>query len=273
MDEAVLIDVAGLSFSYDGQADVLCGVSLRVRRGERIGLVGPNGAGKSSLFLCLTGVVRGYRGRIDIEGLSPADDRQLREIRRRVGLVFQSSDDQLFNPTVLEDVAFGPLSLGMPREQALRAATASLERVRIPPELYDRPPHRLSSGQKRRVALAGVLAMSPDVLLLDEPASDLDPRGRAELIELLAAVGGTQMIAGHDLEMIRQTCRRVIVLDAGRLAADGPTDAILSDEDLMTSHGLAVPHSLRCCHTHTAVPTCEPEDPAGTGRRHPDGRP
>ncbi len=161
--------------------------------------------------------------------------------------MFQSCDDQLFNPTVLDDVAFGPRNLGASREEAAQAAARALTDVGLPPDLHDRAPHHLSSGQKRRVALAGILAMDPDVLLLDEPASDLDPRGRNELIALLKRLGRTQLVAGHDLELIRQTCSRIVVLDGGAVVADGPTDAILSDAALMNAHGLEVPHSLRCC--------------------------
>ncbi len=244
------IVIQDLSFSYDGRTPALDGISLAIDANERVGLVGPNGAGKSTLFLCLNGVLQGFKGRIEVDGLSPANERQLRELRRRIGVVFQSSDDQLFNPSVLDDVAFGPRNVGASREEAMRVATEALHRTGIPAELYQRPPNRLSSGQKRRVALAGVLAMAPAVLLLDEPASDLDPRGRSELIDLLDRIGGTQVIAGHDLEMIRRTCRRVVVLDAGRLVADGATDTILSDEPLMKAHGLCVPHSLKCCHSH-----------------------
>jgi cobalt/nickel transport system ATP-binding protein len=250
MADRALITIEGLAFAYDGMARTLEAVDLSVAAGERVGIVGPNGAGKSTLFLCLTGVLQGYGGRIAIDGLSPGTAGQLPALRRKVGMVFQSSDDQLFNPTVLEDVAFGPINLGMPREAALAAAREALARVGIEPGLHGRPPHQISNGQKRRVALAGILAMSPIVLLLDEPTSDLDPRGRAELIELLRGLGGTHLIAGHDLEMIRQTCGRVVLLDAGQIVADGPTDTIFADEALMHGHGLFVPHSLQCCHDH-----------------------
>jgi len=198
----------------------------------------------------MLGVLTGYRGGISVAGLSPSSDDQLRELRRRVGLVFQNCDDQLFNPTVIDDVAFGPLNLGLSRKDARGTAMNSLLRVGLPAELAQRPPHRLSNGQKRRVALAGILAMNPDVLLLDEPASDLDPRGRTELIELLVGLNHTQLIAGHDLELIRLTCRRVVIFDAGRIVADGETDTLLSDEKLMHRHGLYVPHSLKSHHEH-----------------------
>jgi cobalt/nickel transport system ATP-binding protein len=247
-----IIAVENLSFSYDGQANALQDVTLRINAGERVGFVGPNGSGKSTFFLCLMGVLRGGRGRIEIAGLSPADGRQLPALRRKVGLVFQNCDDQLFNPTVLDDVAFGPLNLGATRERARQTATEAIRRVGLPDGLLDRPPHRLSNGQKRRVALAGILAMNPEVLLLDEPASDLDPRGRSELIELLDGLGRTQLIAGHDLELMRKLCGRVVVLEAGRIVADGPIDQVLADEALMNAHGLYVPHSLRRGHDHGA---------------------
>lgn len=250
VDHGPLIELRDLSFAYDGHSDALRGLWLSVAPGERVGLIGPNGAGKSTLFLCLAGVLHGYRGTIAVDGLSPGDERQLPALRRKVGVMFQSSDDQLFNPTVLDDVAFGPLNLGLSREAARQTALDALARVGVTADLHDRPPHRLSNGQRRRVALAGILAMDPAVLLLDEPASDLDPRGRAELIELLRQIGGTQLLAGHDLEMIRRTCQRVVLLDGGTLVADGPTDDVLSDAALMDAHGLYVPHSLQCCHDH-----------------------
>lgn len=250
MNNEPQILIEKLSFSYDEQANALQDVTLSIEAGEHVGFIGPNGAGKSTLFLCMLGVLTGYRGRISVAGLSPSRDDQLRELRRRVGLVFQNCDDQLFNPTVIDDVAFGPLNLGASREQARQTAIDALTRVGLPAELAQRPPHRLSNGQKRRVALAGILAMNPDVLLLDEPASDLDPRGRTELIELLVGLNHTQLIAGHDLELIRLTCRRVVIFDAGRIVADGETDTLLSDEKLMHRHGLYVPHSLKSHHEH-----------------------
>lgn len=252
MNRKPLIILDALSFAYDGHADALRGLTLEINPGEHVGLIGPNGAGKSTLFLCLTGVLHGYRGRIEIDGLSPADPKQLPALRRTVGMVFQSSDDQLFNPTVLDDVAFGPLNLGASRDEALATARQALARVGLAEDLHTRAPHRLSNGQKRRVALAGVLAMAPAAMLLDEPASDLDARGRTELINLLNRLGGTQIIAGHNLELIRRTCRRVVLLDDGRIVADALTDTILADADLMTAHGMEVPHSLQCCHDHAA---------------------
>ncbi|MBN1491016.1 MAG: ABC transporter ATP-binding protein, partial [Phycisphaerae bacterium] len=176
MNRKPLIILDALSFAYDGHADALRALTLEIDPGERVGLIGPNGAGKSTLFLCLTGVLHGYRGRIEIDGLSPADPKQLPALRRAVGMVFQSSDDQLFNPTVLDDVAFGPLNLGASHDEALAMARQALARVGLAEDLHTRAPHRLSNGQKRRVALAGVLAMAPAAMLLDEPASDLDAR-------------------------------------------------------------------------------------------------
>jgi len=240
-----LVLVRQLGFSYDGRVAALKGVSFSVSAGERLGLVGPNGAGKSTLFLCMTGVLRGFTGGIRVAGLSPADEGDLPELRRKVGLMFQSCDDQLFNPTVLEDVAFGPRNLGLSREEAVARAEKSLESVGLPPELYDRPPHKLSYGQKRRAALAGVLAMEPEILLLDEPGSDLDPKGKRDLIKLLDSLDKTLVISSHDLELVRRTCGRIIVLDGGKKVGEGPTDEVMGDAALMEGHGLEVPYSLR----------------------------
>jgi cobalt/nickel transport system ATP-binding protein len=161
-----------------------------------------------------------------------------------VGIVFQHSDDQLFNATVFDDVAFGPLNLGLPADEVRRRVAEALGRVGLLGQ-EQRVPFHLSGGEKRRVALAGVLAMRPQVLLLDEPSLHLDPRGRRELIRLLGEVGGTRIIASHDLELILQTCRRVLLLDQGRLIADGPAQTLLADAALMEQHGLEVPYSLR----------------------------
>lgn len=246
----ILIQAEGLTYRYNangrtGSRAALSGVTFQLREGERVGLVGPNGAGKSTLFLCLTGILDGFTGELRVAGHSPGDRRSIRTVRDLVGIVFQATDDQLFSPTVLDDAAFGPRNQGASRDEAVLRAREALGRVGFPPSLETAHPHELSGGERRRVALAGVLAMNPRVLLLDEPGSDLDPRGKRGLIELLNSLGGTQIIAAHDLELIRRTCPRTMVMDEGRIVADGATDALLGDAALMEAHGLEVPASLK----------------------------
>jgi cobalt/nickel transport system ATP-binding protein len=237
------IRVQDLCYSYPGGAMALDHVSFEIAEGESIGVLGPNGAGKTSLFLCLSGVLPVAPGTARVADLDPAVPEQRRQLPSRTGIVFQNSDDQLFSTTVFDDVAFGPLNLGLPADEVRRRVSEALERVGL--KGFDqRVPFHLSGGEKRRAALAGVLAMQPSILLLDEPSMYLDPRGRRELIRLVKGLSVTKLIAGHDLEMIRATCARVLVLDAGRLVADGPTLSVLANGELMNAHGLEVPHSL-----------------------------
>jgi cobalt/nickel transport system ATP-binding protein len=238
------IEVRELSFAYPGGVRALDGVSFRVAVGESVGLVGPNGAGKTTLFLCLCGVLAPRAAAITVAGLDLRDAAQRKRLPTRAGIVFQNSDDQLFSATVLDDVAFGPLNLGLPEAEVRERTEEALARVGMTGS-QERTPLHLSGGEKRRVALAGVLAMRPEVLLLDEPSMFLDPRGRRGLIKLINDLGGTRLIAAHDLEMIRETCARVLVIDGGCVVADGPTDAVLADRPLMEEHGLEVPYSLR----------------------------
>jgi cobalt/nickel transport system ATP-binding protein len=238
------IDVQQLSHTYPQGRRTLDAVSFTIGVGESVGLVGPNGAGKTSLFLCLAGVLAPLEGSIRVGGLDVRDPVQRRRLPRHVGIVFQDSDDQLFCATVGDDVAFGPLNLGLAPDEVAQRVEEALRRVGMA-GAQERTPLRLSGGEKRRVALAGVLAMRPEVLLLDEPSMFLDPRGRRELIELLGGLGGTKLIASHDLEFVLRTCPRVLVLDAGRLVADGSASAVLADAELMEAHGLEVPASLR----------------------------
>src|SRR5207247_1487321 len=184
------------------------------------GLVGPNGAGKTTLFLCLGGVLRVPAGVVRLAGLDPAEPAQRRLLPSKVGIVFQNSEDQIFNATVFDDVAFGPLNLGLPPDEVRRRVAEALDLVGLT-GLEERVPFHLSGGEKRRVALAGVLAMRPPVLLLDEPTLYLDPRGRRELMRLLGTLGGTKVIASHDLEMVLETCGRALLLDRGRLITGG----------------------------------------------------
>lgn len=233
-----------LSYVYPTGQAALSGIDLAIAIGENVGLVGPNGAGKTTLFLCLSGVLPASTGAVFVEELDLADPAQRRRVPTKLGIVFQNSDDQLFSATVFDDVAFGPLNLGLGEAEVRLRVADALHQVGLA-GLDHRVPFHLSGGEKRRVALAGILAMRPEVLLLDEPTSHLDPRGRRELIQLINGLGNTKLIAAHDLEFILATCQRAVVLDGGRIVADGPAREILANGSLMEAHGLEVPHSLR----------------------------
>lgn len=243
-----IIEVEQLRYAYPDGTDALRGLSFRIAPGESVALVGANGAGKSTLLLHLSGTLTAVGGEVRIGGtaVTPAT---VAAARARVGVVFQDPDDQLFMPTVGEDVAFGPLNMGLPPEEVERRVAEALGRVGVA-HLRGRPPYRLSAGEKRAVAIATVLAMSPEVLVMDEPSSNLDPRGRRRLIDWLRSFEHTKVIATHDLELVVEVCSRVIVLDGGRLVAEGAVDALLNDEALMVSHGLERPHILRHRHPH-----------------------
>jgi len=238
------IAVTGLSFAYSAGPRALDGLSFRIEPGERVAVIGPNGAGKSTLFLCLAGVLPAAAGAVQVAGLDPAIPADRRRLPSHLGVLFAVSDDQLFHATVFEDVAFGPLNMGLSSDEVRTRAAAALAMVGLT-GAERRIPSQLSEGEKRRTALAGILAMQPQILLLDEPSIFLDPRGRRELLAVLQSWSGTWIVATHDLEFVRQTCGRVFVLDGGRLIAEGPTDAVLADAELMERHGLEVPHSLR----------------------------
>ncbi|WP_246524766.1 energy-coupling factor ABC transporter ATP-binding protein [Gemmata palustris] len=219
-------------------------VSFAVEPGECVAIVGPNGAGKTTLFLRLCGVLPGKPGQIAVSGLDPAVPEHRKKLPEVVGVVFQNPDDQLFSPTVAEDVAFGPLNMGATAAEASARVTEALSAVGMT-DAAERVPFQLSGGQKRRAALAGALAMHPSVLLLDEPSMFLDPRGRRELIAVIRGLPGTKLIATHDLDLVLDSCPRVLVLDAGQLAADGPAEQLLADSNLMERHGLEIPYRLR----------------------------
>lgn len=245
------IEVRDLRYRFGDGPVALGGVSFSVAAGECVGLIGPNGAGKSTLLLHLNGLLPETldgEPSVFIEGKAVTPE-TLHEVRREVGLLFQDPNDQLFCPTVFEDVAFGPQQCGL-REPEIRERVAqSLAKVGLP-GFEKRAPHHLSVGEKRRVCLAGVLACDPAILALDEPTTSLDPRGRRELKELLRKIPITKLIATHDLEMVVELCSRVIVLDGGIIAAEGPTVELLSNEDLMQRHSLERPHILRHLHPH-----------------------
>lgn len=240
---APALDVAQLSFHYPDGVAALNGITVQVRAGENVGLVGPNGAGKTTFFLCLCGVHAPSQGGIRVFELDPANPAQRRQLVQRLGMVFQNPDDQLFCSSVLEDVAFGPLNLGLAEAEVRQRVTDALHRVGLH-DFEERVPHHLSGGEKRRVALAGVLAMRPEILLLDEPSAHLDPRGRRELIHLLNTLPNTKLIASHDLPFLLDCCQRVLLLDQGRLIADGDPTELFADAALMDAHGLEVPAVL-----------------------------
>jgi cobalt/nickel transport system ATP-binding protein len=237
-----LVETGALRHVWPDGTVALDGVTFRITHGEAVGIVGANGAGKSTLLLHLCGALVPREGSVRV-GDVPVTRSTLETIRRAVGTVFQDPDDQLFLPTVRDDVAFGPLNLGLPREDVDSRVAEALDAVDAGP-LAPRAPWRLSGGEKRRVAIATVLAMKPDVLVLDEPSSGLDPRSRREVIELLKAFRHTRVVATHDLDLVLDVCERTIVLDRGVVAADGPTRKLLSDDALLARCRLERPLSL-----------------------------
>jgi len=245
------IEVSNLSYRYHDGTQALRGVSFQVAPGECVGLLGPNGSGKSTLLLHLNGLLPdkpALDGAVRILG-QPITPEMLAAVRRQVGLVFQEPDDQLFCPTVAEDVAFGPQQLGLSEAEVKARVQRALAQVGLSGSSH-RATHHLSHGEKRRACLAGVLACEPGLLVLDEPTSDLDPRGRREFKALLRSIPATKLIATHDLELVVELCSRAIVLDQGTVVADGPVTKLLNDEALMLAHGLERPHILRHIHPH-----------------------
>jgi cobalt/nickel transport system ATP-binding protein len=236
MNEEVVIKIENLSFSYPDGRQALYQISLDILRNETVALIGPNGAGKSTLLLHLNGILH-TNGAVRIMGKTITES-NLRWIRSRVGIVFQNPDDQLFSTTVFDDVAFGPLNLGYSAAQAHQAVTKALEEVGMS-GYEQRAPHHLSLGEKKRIAIATVLAMNPDILVFDEPTSNLDPRGRWSLMRLLRTIATTKIIATHDLEMVRSFCTRTVILNQGKIVADGLTRDILEDIPLLQASGLA----------------------------------
>nr|WP_243653198.1 ABC transporter ATP-binding protein [Pseudonocardia endophytica] len=233
------LHVHDLAYAYPDGHQALYGVDLHIASGERVALLGPNGAGKTTLVLHLNGILTGGEGTVEVGGL-PVEKRNLQEIRRRVGIVFQDPDDQLFMPTVAEDVAFGPANFGL-RGPELRARVQEALHAVGMAEHGDRSPLHLSGGQRRRVALATVLACDPEILVLDEPSSNLDPVARRELAEVLLRLDRTMLMVTHDLPYALQLCPRSVVLDGGTVVADGPTRELLADDELLARHRLELP--------------------------------
>jgi len=231
------VDVEDLSYTYPDGTPGLRGVSLAIPEGACAAMVGPNGAGKSTLLLHLNGLLNG-NGQVSVFGRAVHED--LRAARQMVGLVFQNPEDQLFMPTVFDDVAFGPLNLGWPEERVREEVARALGAVGL--EGYEsRSPHHLSLGEKKRASIATVLVMDCRLMVLDEPTTGLDPRGRWQFIELIRGLDQTKIIATHDLDLVRELCDTVVILDEGRLVAHGPTTEILADHELLAEHGLARP--------------------------------
>lgn len=233
------IEVRKLKFAYPDGRQVLSGVTLQVPPDRKTALVGPNGAGKSTLLLHLIGLLQGD-GEITVAGI-PVPDGDLGRVRAAVGFVFQNPDDQLFSPTVFDDVAFGPLHIGLPEDEVRDRVAQALLTVNMP-EYADRVSHHLSIGEKKRIAIATVLSMKPEILVLDEPTAGLDPRARRNLINYLHALPMTMLVSTHDMALVAELLPRTAVMDAGKIVAIGPTQTILSDQDLLEAHGLEIPY-------------------------------
>lgn len=236
-----ILELKDVHFSYPDGTEALKGISFRILHGESVGLTGANGAGKTTLLMNLNGQLLPTKGLVSI-GEIPLNKKTRQEIKRKVGFVFQRANDQLFMPTVYEDVAFGPVNLGLTPEQVDERVKNALETVSCL-HLIHRPPHRLSEGQKNAVAIATVMAMNPDILVMDEPASNLDPKSRRQLINLLKGFAHTKIIASHDLDLILDVCERCIIIKDGRIAADGPAEEILLNEELLEENNLELPLS------------------------------
>ncbi len=240
-----IVEAKNLEFAYPDTTPALLGISFTIRHGESVAIVGANGAGKSTLLLHLNGYLTPTSGQVRI-GDFPLTKETLQEVRRTVGMVFQDPDDQLFMSTVYDDVAFGPLNLGLPIDEVHSRVKIALQTVGVL-DLKDRPAHRLSSGQKRRVAIATVLSMSPDILVMDEPTSGLDPQARRQLIEMLKTFKHSKIIATHDLDMVLDLCERTIIIHEGKIQADGLTSDIFQDEKLLADCHLEKPLRLQGC--------------------------
>ena len=246
-----IVEFRGVSFSYPDGKKALDEVSLRVVHGESVGIVGPNGAGKTTLIMLLNGQLLPNTGEVLI-GEIPVTKKTRREIRRHVGIVLQNPEDQLFMPTVSEDVGFGPVNIGLSEEIVQERVFEALNEVGCV-DLINRPPHRLSGGQKKAVAIAGVIAMKPDILVMDEPSANLDPKSRRQLIDSLKGFKHSRIIASHDLDLILEVCNRCIVLHDGAVQADGACEDVLLNADLMTKNDLELPVSVQFSMRYNAA--------------------
>lgn len=233
------LEVSNVTFTYPDGHQALFGVDFSIAQGERVALLGPNGAGKTTLVLHLNGILEATTGSVNVAGI-PVEKANFPAIRSRVGIVFQDPDDQLFMPTVRDDVAFGPANMGLAGDELDARVETALRQVEML-EFADRPPHHLSFGQRRRVAVATVLAMEPEILVLDEPSSNLDPASRRELADILSELPITMLMVTHDLPYALQLCDRSMILSAGRIVADAPTLEILCDNEVMKAHRLELP--------------------------------
>jgi cobalt/nickel transport system ATP-binding protein len=233
------VAIEGLRFTYPDGTPALDGIDLTIERGESVAVVGPNGAGKSTLLLHLNGILRGS-GTVTVAGL-PVEPKNLREIRRLVGVVFQDPEDQLFLTSVAQDVGFGPSNLGLDKNEIAVRVGEALEAVGMQGS-EDRSSHHLSFGQKKRVAVATVLSMRPEILVLDEPTSNLDPKSRRRLVEIIRHLPATKIVVTHDLPVAYELCERAVILDKGVVVADGPTGEILADAELLAAHDLELPY-------------------------------
>jgi cobalt/nickel transport system ATP-binding protein len=249
MEEVIRID--NLSYAYPDGRRALTDINLTVYRGESLAITGPNGAGKSTLLLHLNGILRS-EGQVRVFS-EPVTEKNLKEVRRRIGLVFQDPDDQLFSATVFDDVAFGPMNLDYSEAEVRQAVTSALEKVGMT-GFEHRSSHHLSLGERKRIAIATILSMSPEVMVLDEPTSNLDPQGKWLLIELLQKLPVTRLIATHDLELVAALCQRVVVLDAGRIVADDTAEQILNNKSLLAAHGLSQPAALKAA-SESGIPS------------------
>jgi len=238
-----IIEADAVQYSYPDTTPALKGISFTIVHGESVGFVGANGAGKSTLLQHLSGCIFPDSGEVRI-GHVPINRKNLQSVRKRIGMVFQDPDDQLFMPRVFDDVAFGPLNLGFPEDEVRERVMTALSEVGAQ-HLSDRPPYKISGGEKRAVAIATVLSMSPDILLLDEPSSGLDPKSRRQLIHLLKGFSHTKIIATHDLDLVLDVCERTIVLNEGTISADGPTKSIFEDEKLLVRNNLEKPLTMQ----------------------------
>lgn len=236
------LEIKDLAFAYPDGNQALFGVNLTVGQGERVALLGPNGAGKTTLVMHMNGIHPAAHGEVRVAGelVDASDKANLRSIRSKVGIVFQDPDDQLFMPTVGEDVAFGPYNMGVRGSELEKVVVDALELVGMA-EFKDRPPHHLSFGQRRRVAVATVLAMKPEILVLDEPSSNLDPASRRELADILRSLAITIVMVTHDLPYALELCERSVILSGGIIVADNKTREVLSDKNLLQAHRLELP--------------------------------